>query len=121
MSDHGLDERTCSICGRRLPAGAAAAVRRCSQRCRRARLGSVERALEAQILASLAAVARGVTICPSVVAQAIFGPTGLQQPQMERTRQAARRLVAAGQVQIVQAGKVVDPSTARGPIRLRRR
>jgi len=38
---------------------------------------------------------------------------------MEPARRAARRLVAAGKVQITQGGVVVDPSTARGPIRVR--
>lgn len=39
---------------------------------------------------------------------------------MEPTRQAARRLVAAGEVEITQQGRVVDPSTAKGPIRIRK-
>ncbi|MEC8496321.1 MAG: DUF3253 domain-containing protein, partial [Planctomycetota bacterium] len=30
-------------------------------------------------------------------------------------------LVAAGEVEITQKGRVVDPSTAKGPIRVRRR
>jgi hypothetical protein len=40
---------------------------------------------------------------------------------MEPARAAARRLVAAGRIVIVQQGKVVDGSTAKGPIRLRLR
>jgi hypothetical protein len=39
---------------------------------------------------------------------------------MEPAREAARRLVAEGQVQITQGGSVVDPATAKGPIRIRR-
>jgi len=38
---------------------------------------------------------------------------------MESARRAARRLVVAGRVEITQGGVVVDPSTARGPIRIR--
>ena len=38
---------------------------------------------------------------------------------MARARRAARRLVATGTLEITQGGRVVDPSTARGPIRLR--
>jgi hypothetical protein len=38
---------------------------------------------------------------------------------MEDTRRAARRLVDAGKLEIVQGGRVVEPSTARGAIRLR--
>jgi len=40
---------------------------------------------------------------------------------MEPARSAARRLVAAEEVEITQQGKVVDPATAKGPIRIRRR
>ena len=40
---------------------------------------------------------------------------------MERTRQAARRLYADGEIEILQKGGVVDPSTFKGPIRLRKR
>ena len=40
---------------------------------------------------------------------------------MERTRRAARRLVAEGRLEITQRGQVVDPTQARGAIRLRLR
>jgi len=40
---------------------------------------------------------------------------------MERTRQAARRLYADGEIEILQNGEVIDPSTFKGPIRLRKR
>jgi hypothetical protein len=39
---------------------------------------------------------------------------------MEPARQAAGRLVDRGEVVITQGGKVVDQSTATGPIRIRR-
>ena len=39
---------------------------------------------------------------------------------MEPARRAARRLVAAGEVEVTQGGKVVDPSTAKGAIRIRK-
>jgi hypothetical protein len=39
---------------------------------------------------------------------------------MEPARMAARRLVERGEVQITQGGRVVDPSHAKGPIRIRR-
>lgn len=47
------------------------------------------------------------------------GGTGAVELE-EPARRAARRLVAQGQAEIVQNGRVVDPSTARGPILLRR-
>jgi hypothetical protein len=37
---------------------------------------------------------------------------------MEPARQAARRLVARGEVKILQRGRRVDPSNAKGPIRI---
>ena len=39
---------------------------------------------------------------------------------MEPVREAARRLVVRGELEILQGGHVVDASAARGPIRLRR-
>ncbi|RKH14808.1 DUF3253 domain-containing protein, partial [Corallococcus sp. CA047B] len=46
---------------------------------------------------------------------------GEWRSRMEPVREAARRLVARGVLDIVQGGRVVDASTARGPIRLRLR
>jgi Protein of unknown function (DUF3253) len=75
--------------------------------------------LERTILALLAARGAGKTICPSDAARAVGADDW--RPLMEPARAAARRLVAAGEVEITQRGTVVDPSTARGPIRIRRR
>ncbi|KQR98123.1 S-adenosylmethionine tRNA ribosyltransferase [Williamsia sp. Leaf354] len=63
---------------------------------------------------------RAVTssICPSDVARAVRPDDW--RPLMEPVRQAATRLMEAGEVQITQRGEVVDPTTARGPIRIRR-
>ena len=64
--------------------------------------------------------ARAVTssICPSDAARAIGGDDW--RDLMEPARRAARRMVARGEVEITQGGTVVDPSTAKGPIRIRR-
>lgn len=91
-------------------------VRYCSERCRRQRLGDTDRALEAAILELLEQRAAGATICPSEAARAVAADW---RPLLEPARQAARRLVAAGRLEITQRGRPVDPSTARGPIRLR--
>ncbi len=109
---------TCATCGRAMPEGRAAdpAILYCSRRCRAEKPGPADRALEAVILALLDRGARGATICPSEAARAVFEDW---RPQMERARRAARRLVAAGAIHVVQQGRVVDPSTAKGPIRLR--
>ncbi|WP_235423617.1 DUF3253 domain-containing protein [Pseudarthrobacter chlorophenolicus] len=74
--------------------------------------------LEAAILKLLAARAATSTICPSDAARAVGGEhwRGLMEP----VRQAARRLVDAGDVEVTQGGSVVDPATAKGPIRIRK-
>ena len=75
----------------------------------------MDKRLEDEIRAMLAS--RSTTICPSEVARKLGGEEwrSLMQP----TRQAARRLVAQGELEITQRGQVVDPSFAKGPIRLR--
>jgi hypothetical protein len=94
------------------------AVRYCSDACRRRKVRPVDDELEATILALLADRSAGATICPSEAARAV-DPAGWRD-LMEPARSAARRLVAIGAVHITQGGRVVDPSTAKGPIRIRR-
>ncbi|MFK7917456.1 MAG: DUF3253 domain-containing protein [Ilumatobacter sp.] len=97
-------------------------VRYCSDACRRMKLTDTDRALESSILDLLDRRAGGATICPSEAAKAVGGAGDAGwRPLMEPARRAARRLVVAGSIEITQRGVVVDPSTARGPIRLRRR
>lgn len=59
------------------------------------------------------------TICPSEAAREV-GEDGTWRSLMDAAREAAGRLVAAGEVEITQGGKVVDLTGARGPIRIRR-
>lgn len=59
------------------------------------------------------------TICPSEAARAVSDEHW--RDLMEASRDAARRLVAAGEVEITQGGTVIDPTTIKGPIRIRRR
>jgi hypothetical protein len=80
--------------------------------------GGLGRQLETTILALLAARATTSTICPSDAARAVGDDTW--RDLMEPARAAARRLVDAGEVEITQGGSVVDPSTDKGPIRIRR-
>ncbi|MEL6187472.1 MAG: DUF3253 domain-containing protein, partial [Myxococcota bacterium] len=68
----------------------------------------------------LARRARGATVCPSEAARAVVEEGNDWRELMEPARSAARRLVARGAVVITQKGQVVDPSTAKGPIRIRR-
>jgi hypothetical protein len=93
-------------------------VRYCSDACRRAKLQTSDLALEQAILSLLKSRAATSSICPSEAARLVFPADWAKQ--MEPARQAARRLVARGVIEITQQGKVVDPSTAKGPIRLRR-
>jgi hypothetical protein len=92
--------------------------RYCSARCRRRKVRPVDTALEAAILTLLGERARSATICPSEAARSV--DPDRWQALMEPARCAARRLVAGGEVEITQGGRVVDPSSCKGPIRIRR-
>jgi len=81
-------------------------------------LDATDRSLEEAILGLLACRHVGDTICPSEAVRLVADSTDWQS-LMERSRRAARRLVNRGQLELVQAGLVVDPSTFQGPIRLR--
>lgn len=116
-------EKVCERCGRTMQWRAKWArnwneVKYCSDACRKQRLTAVDTALEDAIVQLLNARARDASICPSEAARAVGGESW--QSLMEPARKAARRLVAQEKVQITQAGKVVDPSRAKGPIRIRR-
>ncbi len=116
-------EKVCERCGRTMQWRAKWArnwneVKYCSDACRKQRLTAVDTALEDAIVQLLNARAHDASICPSEAARAVGGESW--QSLMEPARKAARRLVAQEKVQITQAGKVVDPSRAKGPIRIRR-
>jgi hypothetical protein len=111
-------ERICASCGRRMPSSAAPEAKYCSDACRRHRVDATDRALEAAIDALLDARAASATICPSDAARRVSPDDW--RPLMEPARRAARRMVARGEAEITQGGSVVDPSTAKGPIRIRR-
>lgn len=78
-----------------------------------------DQALETAIRDLLAQRAETATICPSDAARAV-GTADTWRDLMEPARQAAARLVAAGEVVITQGGEVVDLATVKGPIRIRR-
>jgi hypothetical protein len=117
-------DKTCVACGRRIEWRAKWArdwesVRYCSDACRRRGVTEGDRTLEAAILALLAVRPAGATILDSDAAKAVGGESW--QELAEPTRRAARRLFAAGEIDILQAGAVVDASSAKGPFQLRRR
>ncbi|MDI9977857.1 DUF3253 domain-containing protein [Rhodococcus sp. IEGM 1307] len=76
-----------------------------------------DRELEERIRALLDARADSASICPSDVARAVAPDDW--RPLMEPVREAARRLADAGEVEVTRKGAVVDPRSARGPIRIR--
>ena len=92
-------------------------VRYCSDACRKRKVRPVDREREAAIVSLLEKRAGGATICPSEAAK-VVSPDDWRD-LMEPARCAARRLVAAEHVVITQKGRIVDPSTAKGPIRIR--
>ncbi|MFJ6718523.1 MULTISPECIES: DUF3253 domain-containing protein [unclassified Streptomyces] len=82
----------------------------------------MDRRLERVILELLARRDPTATICPSDAARAVYaGDDDGWRALMEPARRAARRLVESGEVEITQGGRPVEPTKARGPIRIRRR
>ncbi|MEV6553840.1 DUF3253 domain-containing protein [Streptomyces sp. NPDC051597] len=80
-----------------------------------------DRRLERAILDLLERRSPTATICPSDAARAVYdGDDDGWRALMEPARRAARRLVEAGEVEITQGGRPVEPARARGPIRIRR-
>lgn len=123
----GVSERptkVCVVCGREIQWRKKwerdwESVKYCSDACRRGTGMARVAELEAAIMTLLTARARGTTICPSEAARAVDRDDW--RPLVQPARAAARRLVDRGLIEITQSGRIVDPSTARGAIRLRRR
>ncbi|MHC5797902.1 DUF3253 domain-containing protein [Lacisediminihabitans sp. FW035] len=78
-----------------------------------------DRMLADAILALLAERPSGASILVSDAARAVAA--GRWEDLAEPARRAARRLVDAGSIEILQGGRVVDGSTAKGPIEARLR
>jgi len=98
-------------------------VKYCSDNCRGYQSGEKDAALEAAILELLAERGRDQTICPSEAAKNVGGEETRRDWEglMEPARAAARRLAGVGKVVITRHGRIADPSTAKGPIRLQLR
>jgi hypothetical protein len=117
-----MDTKRCATCGRTFNWRAKWAddwpnVRYCSNRCRRHKPGRTDELLERAIIELLAERNRNASICPSEAARRVDGERFTEL--MDRARNAARRLEAAGRIVITQKGRPVDSSRATGPIRLK--
>ncbi len=93
-------------------------VKYCSKACRSAGLKKIDRKLESTILQLLRSRQSGASICPSEAARNLGSDESQWRSLMEPARRAARRLVHQGKIDILQGGKIVDPSKFKGPIRL---
>lgn len=116
------ETKVCTRCGRVITWRAKwaknwSSIKYCSDACRAKRIQPVDTALEAAIIDLLSIRPRDASICPSEAARRIR--TDDWRTLMEPARMAARRLVERGTVEITQGGRVVDPSHAKGPIRIR--
>lgn len=116
-----LPTKPCTVCGRTITWRAKwqrdwEHVRYCSDACRRG-LTDTDRRVEQALVDLLAAASKGASVCPSQAARAVSGEDWCAV--MPAARSAARRLVSAGAAEITQGGRVVDGSTAKGPIRVR--
>ena len=119
----GREPKSCLVCGREITWRKRwernwGQIRYCSNACRSRKLRERDRLLEEAILRLLKERGAGKTICPSEAARQV-DPKDWRK-RVEEARMAARRLVAQGEVEIVQGGCTVDPSRSRGPIRIRR-
>jgi hypothetical protein len=93
----------------------------CSDKCRASGLTSRDDEIEKAILKLLQARPNGATIFPSEAVR-VLQPREAddsRQVLMEAIRRAARRLAVRRQVVWLQGGRPVDPSKARGPVRLK--
>ena len=117
------ETKICALCGRTITWRKKWArdwpnVKYCSDACRKKKAAPDDQ-FEPAILELLASRPSGKTICPSEVARA--RSTDHWRELMEPVREAGRRLVARGLIEVTQKNHVVDPSTAKGPIRYRLR
>ena len=119
-----VTDKICAACGRRFSwrkkwARTWDDVKYCSDACRRGKVSAADLDLERRIVEMLDGRPAG-SICPSEVARAAAKPGEDWRPLMEPVRRAGRRLAERGIVEFTQNGRAVDPTAAKGPVRLRR-
>ena len=119
-------KKTCMVCGREFQwrkkwQNCWHQVKYCSRACRKAGITDTDIKLEKVIMEILHSAKAGTSICPSQAARKVVGDDDERswRPLMEPARMAARRLAHRCQIRILQGGKEVNPSTFKGPIRLK--
>ena len=116
--------KICRVCGRSFDWRRKFAhnwneVRYCSSACRQRGYQRLDRWLEQELVAMLTQRAYHKTLCPGELARKLKPRDEDWRNLMEPIRMAARRLSHQGAIEILQSGRVIDPDTVRGPIRLR--
>ncbi len=94
-------------------------IKFCSDRCRQSSKGAGKKLIlhyKEKIVALLKSRSRENSACPSEI---LSNEEKSNKQTMENVRQAARLLADEGIIVITQAGRIVDPSDFRGPIRLK--
>lgn len=111
-------DKTCLVCGRIINPRQKweknwDQIKYCSEKCRR---NKKPPDYSKELLQLLNQRGKDKTICPSEV---LAEDEKQNHEKMEAVRSCARRMVAQGLIVITQKGQIVDPSTAKGPIRLK--
>lgn len=112
---HRSEDKICRSCGRRIEWRKKwernwDQVLYCSTACRRRGISDADRKAEEAIRHAVRHSA-GATSLSAIHWDA---------QHAEMVRRAARRLVAAGEIEMIHGGRVVDPSTAAGEVSIRR-
>ncbi len=90
-------------------------VQFCSSKCRNSSTNEIE-ALKVKILDLLKTRGRSKSICPSEI---LDDELKSVKSEMEKVRCAARLLAYENLINITQKGKALEPSSIKGPIRLK--
>ena len=115
------EPKSCAVCGRTITWRKKwerdwDEVLYCSTGCRSRGVSEADHELEDRLRRLLRSTPRGVG---DVEVARSLDPEDWRV-HLEPVRRAARRLVAAGEAEIVQGGRVVDGSTTPGPVTIRR-
>jgi hypothetical protein len=113
--------KMCVVCGREMQwrkkwKNTWDRVKYCSDACRKNRLSEIEKQIERTIMDLLHSRGPASSICPSEAAQKVVGDRDEKKWRhlLESARMAARRLAHGGKINVMQAGKAVDPSHFKG-------